>query len=124
MTTKEILSSTIKEWIQNDNEIKQLQREIKIRKDRKKIISDKLVNIMKTNDIDCFDTKNDGKLIYSQSKVKASLNKKHITDCLEKYFQDSDNKEIVDELSNFILDNREVKITETIRRKQPKNKND
>lgn len=123
MTTKEVLVATIKEWIQNDNDIKELQREIKLRKDRKKMISDKLVNIMKTNEIDCFDI-NDGKLIYAQSKVKTSLSKKHITTCLEKYFQDSGNKEIVDELSNFILDNREVKITETIRRKQHKNKND
>jgi hypothetical protein len=121
MTTKEVLVNTIKEWIQNDNEIKELQREIKLRKDRKKTISDKLVNIMKTNEIDCFDI-NDGKLIYTQNKVKTSLNKKHITACLEKYFKNSENKEIVDDLSNFILDNREVKVTETIRRKQHKNK--
>ena len=122
-TTKEILIITIKEWINNDNEIKELQREIKIRKDKKKNISDKLVNIMKTNEIDCFDI-NDGKLMYAQNKVKASLSKKHITTCLEKYFKDSENKEMVEDLSNYILDNREVKITETIRRKQHKNKND
>lgn len=123
MTTKDILIATIKEWIQNDNEIRDLQREIKLRKDKKKIISDKLVNIMKTNEIDCFDT-NDGKLIYAQSKSKSSLSKKHITACLEKYFQNSNNNQIVDDLSKFILDNREVKVTETIRRKQHKNKND
>lgn len=123
MTTKEVLVNTIKEWIQNDNEIKELQREIKSRKDRKKTISEKLVNIMKTNEIDCFDI-NDGKLIYTQSKVKTSLSKKHITACLEKYFKNSENKEIVDDLSNYILDNREIKVTETIRRKQHKNKND
>ena len=29
MTTKEILVATIKEWIQNDNEIKELQRDRK-----------------------------------------------------------------------------------------------
>jgi hypothetical protein len=123
MATKEVLVSAIKEWIQNDNEIKTLQREIKSRKDKKKIISDKLVNIMKTNEIDCFDI-NDGKLIYTQNKVKTSLSKKHITTCLEKYFKNSDNKEIVDDLSNYILDNREVKVTETIRRKQHKNNNE
>jgi len=121
MTTKEVLVNTIKEWIQNDNDIRDLQREIKLRKDKKKIISDKLVDIMKTNEIDCFDI-NDGKLMYTQSKVKTSLSKKHITACLEKYFKNSDNKEIVDDLSNFILDNRETKITETIKRKQNKNK--
>lgn len=35
MTTKEILVANIKEWIQNDNDIKELQREIKIKKIRK-----------------------------------------------------------------------------------------
>lgn len=123
MTTKEVLVNSIKEWIQNDNDIKELQKEIKLRKDRKKMISDKLVNIMKTNEIDCFDI-NDGKLIYTQSKVKASLSKKHITTCLEKYFKNSEDKEMIEDLSNFILDNRETKITETIRRKQHKNKNE
>ena len=75
---------------------------------------------MKTNEIDCFDV-NDGKLIYTQNKVKTSLSKKHITACLEKYFNNTENKELVEDLSNFILDNREVKVTETIRRKQHKN---
>lgn len=75
---------------------------------------------MKTNEIDCFDV-NDGKLIYTQNKVKTSLSKKHITACLEKYFKNTENKELVEDLSNFILDNREVKVTETIRRKQHKN---
>lgn len=120
MTTKEILVANIKEWIQNDNDIKELQREIKIKKNKKKLISDKLVDIMKTNEIDCFDV-NDGKLIYTQNKVKTSLSKKHITACLEKYFNNTENKELVEDLSNFILDNREVKVTETIRRKQHKN---
>ena len=120
MTTKEILVANIKEWIQNDNDIKELQREIKIKKNKKKLISDKLVDIMKTNEIDCFDV-NDGKLIYTQNKVKTSLSKKHITACLEKYFKNAENKELVEDLSNFILDNREVKVTETIRRKQHKN---
>lgn len=120
MTTKEILVANIKEWIQNDNDIKELQREIKIKKNKKKLISDKLVDIMKTNEIDCFDV-NDGKLIYTQNKVKTSLSKKHITACLEKYFKNTENKELVEDLSNFILDNREVKVTETIRRKQHKN---
>jgi len=120
MTTKEILVANIKEWIQNDNDIKELQREIKMKKNKKKLISDKLVDIMKTNEIDCFDV-NDGKLIYTQNKVKTSLSKKHITACLEKYFNNTENKELVEDLSNFILDNREVKVTETIRRKQHKN---
>ena len=36
-----------------------------------------LVDIMKTNNVDCFDVKN-GKLIYTKKKVKAPLSKKHL----------------------------------------------
>ena len=120
MTTKEDIVNTIKDWMKIENEMKLLQKELKDRRVRKTELTNTLVKIMKTNEIDCFDV-NDGKLIYTQNKVKTSLSKKHITACLEKYFNNTENKELVEDLSNFILDNREVKVTETIRRKQHKN---
>ena len=49
---------------------------------------------------------------------------KLIKDIFSLYNTILENKEMVEDLSNYILDNREVKITETIRRKQHKNKND
>ena len=120
MTTKEILVANIKEWIQNDNEIKELQKQMKIRKERKKTLTDNLVEVMKKNDIDCFDI-NEGKLMYSQIKSKTSLSKKHLSTCLEKYFKNSESNEMINDLCNFILENRETKITETIKRKILKN---
>ena len=122
METKDELIMNVKEWIKIDSEITKLQNELRDRKNKKKQLSELLMIVMKKNEIECFDI-NDGKLMYAQNKVKASLSKKHITTCLEKYFKDTENKEMVEDLSNYILDNREVKITETIRRKQHKNKN-
>ena len=41
MDTKQQLVDNIKQWIKNDNEIRQLQAEVKKRKDNKKILSEK-----------------------------------------------------------------------------------
>jgi hypothetical protein len=69
---------------------------------------------MRKNEIDCFDV-NGGKLIYTKTKVKASLNKTTLVNALVKYFKDDD--EQAKELSKFLLDSREEKVKETIRRK-------
>ena len=40
---------------------------------------------MKSNEIDCFDI-NDGKLVYTQNKVKTPLSKKHLMSALMNYY--------------------------------------
>ena len=120
MTTKEQLVNNIKEWIHYDNEIKKLKKEVKIRKEKQKKLTDDIVKVMKAKEIDCFDL-NDGKLIYSQSKTKQTINKQHIMNCLEKYFKENGDENMITDLTNFILENREIKIKETIRRKIEKN---
>jgi hypothetical protein len=118
-TTKEQLVNTVKEWITIDQQMSVLQREIKQRRNRKKELTSILVEIMKTNEIDCFDI-NDGKIIYTQNKVRSPINKKHILECLSKYF--GDNTDIhIDDITQFILDNREMKTKENIRLKQTNN---
>ena len=42
------------------------QKEIKVRRNKKKELSDKLIKVMRTNDIECFDI-NNGKLLYNFS---------------------------------------------------------
>ena len=120
MTTKEQLVNNIKEWIHYDNEIKKLKKEVKIRKEKQKKLTDDIVKVMKAKEIDCFDL-NDGKLIYSQSKTKQTINKQHIMNCLEKYFKENGDENMITDLTNFILENREIKVKETIRRKIEKN---
>ena len=120
MTTKEQIVNNIKEWIHYDNEIKRLQKEVKIRKEKQKGLTDTIVKVMKAKEIDCFDI-NGGKLIYSQNKTKQTINKQHILTCLEKYFKDNGDENMITDLTNFILENREIKVKETIRRKIEKN---
>ena len=114
MTTKDELVENIKYCINIDNDIKIFQKEIKKRREMKKKSTENLVEIMKTNEIDCFDI-NDGKLIYSKNKIKAPLSKKHLLTALTKYYEND--KDAAAKISQFILDTREVKYKETIRRK-------
>ena len=115
MTTKEVLVNTIKDWINHDDKIKILQKQIKEHKLIKKKLTENLLSIMKTNEIDCFDI-NNGKILFCKNKVKAPLNKQYLLSTLEKYFEN--HPEIsASEVSDFVLDNRETKITENIRRK-------
>ena len=76
-TTKEDLINYIREWISLDNEIKECQKIAKDCRAKKKVVTDRLVDIMKTNEIDSFDIKG-GSLLYKQTKVKAPITKKNL----------------------------------------------
>tara|TARA_Y100000389_G_scaffold192924_1_gene221118 strand:- start:12541 stop:12888 length:348 start_codon:yes stop_codon:yes gene_type:complete len=115
MATKDVLVKTIKEWIDHDNHIKTLQQQIKEHRNEKKSLTDNLLEIMKENEIDCFDI-NNGKIIYCKNKVKTPLNKKTLLETLEKYFEDRPDID-ANEVGHFVLDNRKVEIKEIIRRK-------
>ena len=114
MDTKDQLVHSIRDWIHVDNEMRTLQDKMKKLRKSKKDITSGLVNVMKTNEIDCFDI-NDGKLIYSKTTVKKPINKDYLNKTLAMYFEN--NKEKADQLSKFLLEQREEKTTESIRRK-------
>jgi len=111
---KNQLIHTVKEWVRIDNEIRQLQKEISTRRQDKKLMNDKLMETMKTNDIDCFDL-NDGKICYTKKNVKKPINNKVLLDILTKYYSGDISQ--ASEINNFINDNR-IEITkENITRK-------
>lgn len=115
MNNKEILVNQIKSWILIDDRQKILQKQLKEIRAKKKELTDNLVQIMKTNEIDCFDI-NDGKILYKQSKTKVPLNKNTLLESLSKYFENQPNIDTI-ELGKFLLDNRQIKINENIARK-------
>ncbi len=112
--SKEEMIGHIKKWIQYDNDIKNLQNELKAKKEIRKQHTEQLVNIMKSNEIDCFDV-NNGKLMYTRTKVKAPLNKSQMIQTLMEYFNNDEPR--VRELEDRLMSARKEKITETIRRK-------
>jgi coenzyme F420-reducing hydrogenase alpha subunit len=112
--TKDELIKTIREWVKLDNEIIQLQKEATIRKKEKLKISTQLMDIMKKNDIDCFEIK-DGHILYNKKNTKQPITKKILNDILVKFYKGDYMK--ATELNDFIMQNR-VEITkETIVRK-------
>ena len=114
MSTKEQLIGLIKIWIENDNDLKALQDNIKKKKEDKKQITDQLLEVMKTNEIDCFDVKN-GKIQYKTIKTKQPISKKILLESLSKYF--GNDEQMANEVTEHILESRAEKITETIKRK-------
>lgn len=117
METKEQLILTIREWVRLDNEIRKLQKEQLNRKNEKKSLSNSLLQTMKNNNIDCFDI-NDGQLVYSKTNVKKPITKKILLELLARYYQGDLLK--ATDLNDFILNNREDIIKETIVRKLDK----
>lgn len=114
MDTKEQLVNNIKEWIKLDNEISQFKTEIKERTTKKKKLTEDLVNVMKSNTIDCFDI-NGGALVYKKSKVKKPLSGKTLLSALQNYYKEQ--PQVAENLTKHILESREEQVKETIKRK-------
>lgn len=114
METKEQLVNKIKEWLSIENEIKDLRAEIRELNNRKKGMTNDLMTVMKENNIDCFDIKG-GCIIYKQSKVKKPINSKTLKNTLSIFFKNDNLK--AEELTKYILENREEEIKESIKHK-------
>ena len=113
-TTKEELINNIREWIKIDTDVAALKNDIKNKLTQKKLLTENLVKVMKTNSIDCFDI-NGGALVYNKKKTKKSLSGKFLLQQLEKYYKDQ--PDVAKEVTEHIMSNREETIKEDIRRK-------
>lgn len=119
MSDKEILVQNLREWMGMETELNILRNQMKDIRNRKKEITENLVNFMKSKDIDCFDTK-DGKIIYTQNKIKKPITGDLLLSTLLKYFKDDEQQ--ATELHKFIMENRAINLKENLRLK-PEKKN-
>jgi hypothetical protein len=113
LSPKEQLVTNIREWVKIDTEISQLRNEIKERNVKKKYMTENLVTVMKSNSIDCFDI-NDGSLVYKKNTVRKPINSKTLLASLQNYYKDQN---VAEDLTKYIMENREEQIKETIKRK-------
>lgn len=111
---KDQLINIIKEWVKIDNDIRELQKILALKKKEKKDNTAGLMEIMKKNSIDVFDI-NDGQIIYKKKSSKKAINKKNLLVLLESFFDGDIDK--AEKVNSFILENREDKVTECIVRK-------
>ena len=114
MSSQENLLENVKTWLNIDNEIRTLQKEIRDRRKLKKELTNDLVGIMKTQDIDAVNVP-DGQLIYNKTKTKAPLSKKHLLLSLSQFFKND--QRMIDELSKYIMESRIETEKENIKRK-------
>ena len=116
ITTKDELILNIKEWIKLDNELTKMKNEVKEKTNRKKQLTETLVNIMKNKSIDCFDI-NGGALIYKQKKSRKQISGKFLLEQLQQLLSDT---EVAKEITQKVLDNRMEVIKNEIVRKVDK----
>jgi len=110
---KEKLVENIKEWVKVDNEIRELKKQQKIRKDKQKELSKMLMEVMRSNEIDEFDI-NQGKIMYKKKSVKKPITKKNLLEILTKYYKGDVTSATT--MNDFIMNNREEVMVESISR--------
>lgn len=113
---KELLIATIKEWIEINSRLNEIMKLVKEHRTKKKQLTDTLIAIMKNNEIDCFDI-NNGKIICRTTKTRTPINKQNLSKALEQYFIDNPDID-TSEVSNFILESRQIKETNSLVIKQ------
>tara|TARA_B100001287_G_C22495068_1_gene440816 strand:+ start:251 stop:595 length:345 start_codon:yes stop_codon:yes gene_type:complete len=109
------MKDTVKEWMSIDLEMQRLNKEIRTLRERKKGLTNNLVEIMNANQIDSFQTSS-GRLVHSSRNTRAPLSKKHLLESLMKYFKGDE--EMASELSKLIMESREIRTVETIQKKK------
>jgi hypothetical protein len=112
--TKDELIHVIKEWVKCDNEIRELQKQLTIRKNEKRQTSQELMVAMKAHDIDCFNIK-DGNIQYKKQNIKKPLTQKHLLNLLVEYHGGDEAR--ASDIQEFLQNNREQVVREKIVRK-------
>ena len=115
--TKEQVKDYLRQWIRVENEISTLATEIKKRKSIHQQLSASLMDVMRKNEIDCFDITN-GKIVYSKTKTRPPLNKAQLKNALITYYKDD--TETASSLNEFLIASRVEKVREAIKMKIPK----
>ena len=114
METKEQLMKGIKEWVQIDNELLKVKSKVRELNTKKKELTESLVGVMKQNEIDCFDI-NGGSISYKKNVVKKPITGKTLMATLSEYYKSDPT--VAEELTKYVLNNREEQVKETIKRK-------
>ena len=114
LETLEQLKQNVREWVKLDNELRALNKEITARRNEKKNISKRLIDVMRDNKLDVFELK-DGQLMYVKKNKKKPITQKQLLTLLSSYYKEDVSK--AEEMRNYLLENREEVTEEVIQRK-------
>lgn len=113
MNVMEEIKPVVREWIRLDNELRELKKAQQVRNKDKKMISERLIVLMREINMEGFDTK-DGQILYSRKNVKKPITQGQLLNILSTYYRGNEEKAV--ELNNYILENREEVVRESIKR--------
>jgi len=118
METIEQIKPIVREWIRLDNELRELKKAQQTRNKEKKEMSERLISLMREINMEGFDTK-DGQILYTRKNVKKPITQGQLLNILSNFYKGNEDKAV--ELNNYILENREEVVRESIKRVIPKN---
>jgi hypothetical protein len=110
---RELLKTTVREWVRIDNEINALNKEVSVRKAKKTDLSSKLIEITRQTGLDMFDF-NGGQLMYVRKSKKKAITQKQLLSLIANYLGD---EQKADDMHKYIMDSREETVVEQICRK-------
>tara|TARA_A100001015_G_C15003364_1_gene719557 strand:+ start:1535 stop:1891 length:357 start_codon:yes stop_codon:yes gene_type:complete len=116
------LETNIKKWVALDNNIKQLNEQIKKLKDEKMSYNKDILEYVSNNNLDNATIKiNNGTLKFVNSNSSQVLTYTFLLDCLKKFINNDDKAM---EIIKFIKSQREIKTVKEIKRYYTLNKSD
>jgi len=118
---KEDLTSIVKSWVVNDNQIRALNKKLRELRQEKKKHNESMIRVMKQYEIDNFDVK-DGQIHFKQENRRETLTQSKLLEILAKHPQLEQQQANL--LSQFVYDNRKVITKDVITRKVVKVNND
>jgi hypothetical protein len=106
--------NNIKTYITLDDNIQELNEKIKKLKNEKNILHNEILNYIQNNNLENVTIKiKNGKINFTTYKQPQFLTYKYLRDCFDTFFKD---KNISNNLINFIKNNREIKYTKELKR--------
>lgn len=107
---KDKLKICLNDFVKLDKEIKVLNEELKRRSDMKKNLTQQLVLMMETANVDCLESGNNS-VIHKKRTSRQCLSRKYLKSVFDEYIKD---EKYTDGLLDAIMERRNVKITDTI----------
>ena len=115
MDTKEDLVANLKAWMKLDAEIRDLRKETRERVAAQKTLSNVLIHLMKSNDIDTLNT-NEMHISCVQKETKGPLSKKYLESVLLEYFENNSQK--ATEVQEYIMSHRTTSVKDCLKTKR------
>jgi L-asparaginase/Glu-tRNA(Gln) amidotransferase subunit D len=110
----------VRKWVKIDDHIKEEMIRLREKKEEKKELEEKILNIMKQTDQDVLNISTGGTLRMSVSKTKSGLKEEYLREAITKFTKSQDEATI---MTQAIMNDRPVNERTYLKRCRPRNIN-